>query len=128
MRDLVHNLGVVPVVAPAVLSATTTSDPVDLIDFGSAALVINTGAIAGAGDFTAKLQHSDTTTGGDFTDVAADDLIGSLPASLAASSAVKVGYKGYKRYLRTVLTKNSGTSIAASAVLVKGYARNRPVA
>ncbi|HEX2529819.1 MAG TPA: hypothetical protein VHL31_26450 [Geminicoccus sp.] len=128
MRDLVHNLGVVPMVAPAVLSATTTSDSVDLLDFGSATLVVNTGAIAGAGDFTAKLQHSDTTTAGDFTDVAADALIGSLPASLTANSVAKVGYWGHRRYLRAVLTKNSGTSIAASAVLVKGYARNRPVA
>ncbi|HEX2527446.1 MAG TPA: hypothetical protein VHL31_14255 [Geminicoccus sp.] len=128
MRDLVHNLGVVPMVAPAVLSATTTSDPVDLLDFGSAMLVINTGAIAGAGDFTVKLQHSDTTTGSDFIDVAADALIGSLPASLTANSVSKVGYWGHRRYLRAVLTKNSGTSIAAGAMLVKAHARNRPVA
>jgi hypothetical protein len=41
---------------------------------------------------------------------------------------VKVGYAGFKRYLRVVVTKNSGTSIAAGAVLVKGHAAQRPVA
>jgi hypothetical protein len=90
-------------------------------------LVINTGAIVGARDFSPKLQESDTT-GADFTDVAAGALIGTPPTSLAANAAVKVGYWGHKRYLRVVLTKNSGTSIAAGAMLVKAHARNRPVA
>lgn len=127
MRDLVSNIGVAQVVAPAVLAATTTSDPIDLAGFDSAAIVINTGAIAGSGDFTAKLQESDTTTSGDFTDVVAGDLLGSFPASLAAADVLKVGYRGHKRYLRAVLTKNSGTSIAAGVVIVKGHARDRPV-
>jgi hypothetical protein len=128
MRDIANNFAAVAVVAPAVLAATNTSAAIDLIGFGSAAVVINTGAIAGAGDFTAKLQESDTTTGGDFTDVAASDLVGSFPASLAADSVVKVGYIGNKRHLRLVTTKNGGTSIAASAVMIKGAAASRPVA
>jgi hypothetical protein len=128
MRDIVSNIGVVQVVAPAVLAATDTSGPVDLGGFESAAVVIHTGAIAGAGDFTAKLQEADTSTPGDFTDVAAGDLLGAFPASLAAASLVKVGYRGHKRYVRTVITKNSGTSIAAGVVIVKGDARQRPVA
>lgn len=128
MRDLANNLGIVQAVAPAVLSATNTSAAIDLLGFGSAALVINTGAIVTAGDFTPKLQESDTTTPGDFTDVAAGDLVGTFPASLAADSVVKVGYIGNKRYVRTVLTKNGGTSIAAGAVIVKANAHTRPVA
>lgn len=128
MRDIANTIGVVQAVAPAVLSATTTSAAIDLLGFKSAALVINTGAIASAGDFTAKLQESDTTTSGDFTDVAAANLVGTFPASLAADSIVKVGYIGSKRYLRTVITKNSGTSIAAGAVVIKGRAYKRPVA
>lgn len=128
MRDIVHNIGTVQALAPAVLAATTTGAALDLNGFESAALVINTGAIAGSGDFTAKLQESDTTTSGDFTDVAASALQGAFPASLAADSVAKVGYAGFKRYLRVVVTKNSGTSIAAGAVLVKGHAAHRPVA
>jgi hypothetical protein len=127
MRDLVHNIGAVQVVGPAVLSATNTSAAIDLSEFGSAALIINTGAIAGSGDFTAKLQDSDDGSTG-WADVAAGDLIGTFPASLAADSVVKIGYAGNKRYVRTVITKNSGTSVAAGAVLVKGNPRHAPVA
>lgn len=128
MRDLAHNIATIQAVAPAVLSATNTSSALDLLGFESAAIVINTGAIVSSGDFTAKLQESDTTTGGDFTDVAAADLIGTFPASLVADSVVKVGYIGSKRYVRTVITKNGGTSIAVGAVLVKGHPADRPVA
>jgi hypothetical protein len=128
MRDLANNIGAVLALSPAVQAATIKGSAIDLLGFESAAIVINTGAIAGAGDFTAKLQESDTTTDGDFTDVAAGHLIGSLPASLEADSTVKQGYRGFKRYIRVVLTKNSGTSIAAGAVAVKGHAHLRPVA
>ena len=127
MRDLAHNIGVVAAVAPAVLSATNTSAAIDLLGFDSVAVVINTGAIVSSGDFTATIEESDTTTGGDFTTVAAADLIGTLPASLAASTVYKVGYIGTKRYVRTVIAKNSGTSIAASALVVKGNPGDAPV-
>ena len=128
MRDLAANIGPVQAVAPAVLSATNTSNPVDLLGFNSVALVLNTGAIVSAGDFTAKLQESDTTTSGDFVDVAAADLVGELPAALAADSVYKQGYVGNKRYIRTVITKNGGTSIAACAAIVKGHPAVAPVA
>jgi len=126
MRDNANNIAPVQVVAPAVLSGNNTSAAIDLAGFESATVVINTGAIVGDGDFTAKLQESDETGGGTFTDVDAADLIGTFPAALEANSVVKVGYKGHRRYVRTVITKNSGTSIAAGAVLVKGHAHTRP--
>ncbi len=74
MRDLAHNLGVVQALIPQVLAATDTSAAIDLFGFDSAMVVINTGAIVSSGNFTAKLQESDTTTSGDFTDVAAATL------------------------------------------------------
>lgn len=126
MRDIANNIAVVQAVAPAVLSATNTSAAIDLLDARSAAVVVNTGSIVSAGDFTAKLQESDTTTGGDFADVASGDLVGSFPASLAADDVAKVSYIGHKRYIRTVITKNSGTSIAAGASVVKSM-NQRPV-
>lgn len=128
MRDLVHNIGVAQALVPAVISATTTGTAIDLSGFESAAFVISTGAIVGSGDFTAKVQESDTTTDGDFADVAASSLQGTLPASLAANSIVKVGYAGFKKNARLVITKNGGTSIAISAAVVKGHAAQRPVA
>jgi hypothetical protein len=127
MRDTVHNIGVVQALAPGAIIATATGAALDLRGFESAAIIVNTGAIVGAGDFTAKLQESDTTTDADFTDVAASGLQGAFPASLAAASVVKVGYAGFKRYVRLVVTQNSGTSIAVGAVLVKGHAAQCPV-
>lgn len=128
MRDLASNIGTVQAIAPAVLTATTTGEVIDLAGFNSAAVVINTGAIAGDGDFTAKVQESDTTTPGDFADVVAADLIGSFPASLPAASVIRIGYIGTKRYVRVVVTKNGGTSIGLGAVVVQGSAAQRPVA
>ncbi|MDF2809510.1 MAG: hypothetical protein K0S56_541 [Microvirga sp.] len=127
MRDNASDIGVALIVAPAVLTATNTSAAVDLRDFDAATLVINTGVIAGAGNFTAKLQESDASGSG-FADVAAANLIGTLPAVLEASTAYKQGYIGGKRYVRSVITLNSGTSIAAGAVIVKSHAAQKPVA
>ncbi|MFU0504015.1 hypothetical protein [Pseudaminobacter sp. NGMCC 1.201702] len=128
MRDLASNIGVAATLVPATQAATLKGTAVYLRDYDSAALVINTGAIVGAGLYVMSLQESDTTTDGDFTDVAADDMVGSLPASLAASSTYKVSYVGNKRYLRAVITKTSGTSIDAGAVVVLGRAHRSPIA
>lgn len=127
MRSIEPNIGAAQVIAPVVVTATTTSAAIDLQGFESAALIVNTGAIGGAGDFTAKLQESDASGSG-FADVDAAHLTGTFPASLEADSVVKVGYIGFKRYLKAVVTKNSGTSIAASAVLIKGHPHDAPVA
>lgn len=127
MRDISHNIGVKNAISPAVQSATIKGNAIDTAGFNSVAIIVNSGAIASAGDFTAKLQHSHTTTDGDFVDVTAIDQTGAYPASLAADSAVKAGYIGNRRYVRVVLTKNSGTSIAAGAVAVLGHAADRPV-
>ncbi|MCV0384887.1 MAG: hypothetical protein K5821_00415 [Nitrobacter sp.] len=128
MRDLASNIGVVASLVPAVQTATLKGTAVDLRGYDSAALVINTGAIAGAGLFDVKLQESDTTTDGDFTDVAAANLIGDLPAALEASTVYRQSYIGTKRYIRAVITQQSGTSIAAGAVVVLGHATQRPIA
>lgn len=128
MKDTYSDFGLVAATVPQVLAATDTSPAIDLQGFNSALVVVNTGAIVSAGDFTTKLQESDTTTSGDFTDVVAGDLLGAFPASLAASTVYKVGYKGAKRYIRTVTTKNGGTSIAAGIVVLRGHPYDAPVA
>lgn len=128
MRDMASDMAVRESVRPAVHSATATGETVDRADFEAATAVIATGAIAGSGDFTPKLQHSDTTTGGDFEDVPAGDLIGEFAATLEANATYRVGYVGGRRYLRAVLTNNSGTSIAASAVIVLERPGKKPAA
>jgi hypothetical protein len=128
MRDIANNIGVAQTLAPVDYAATTKGTAVDLQGFNSAAVIVNTGAITSAGLYAVSVQESDTTTDGDFTDVVAADLVGALPASLAATSVYKVGYVGSKRYIRAVITKTSGTSIVAGALVVKGNAADKPVA
>lgn len=130
MRDIYHNFLAVQALAPSVKSASADGAAVDLSGFDSVLIVVNTGAIAGDGEFTAKLQESDTTTPGDFSDVDAADQLGSFPATLAADAAYRVGYIGSKRkrYVRVVLTKAGGTSIAAGAVAVLGHPAIAPLA
>ncbi|TIL94797.1 MAG: hypothetical protein E5Y73_09690 [Mesorhizobium sp.] len=127
MRDIYNNIDVDQAIIPAVYAATTAGAVVDLLGYNSAALVINSGAIAGAGLYVVSLEESDASGSG-FAAVAAGDMQGTLPASLAADSVVKVGYLGHKRYLKATITKTSGTSIAAGAVIVKGNAAKKPVA
>ena len=128
MRDFASNVGLTSTLDPAVQAATIKGAAVSIRDAGKAFALVHTGAIVGAGDFTAKLQESDTTTDADFTDVGAANLIGTFPATLLTATVVKVGYIGGKGYLRTVLTKNGGTSIAASSVIETAALRARPVA
>lgn len=128
MRDLYSNIGAVLALAPAVKTAAGEGPAIDTKGFGSVAILVNTGAVAGSGDFGVKLQESDTTTGGDFTDADAAVVDSNAPATLAASSTYKLGYRGFKRYVRLALTMAGGTSIAAGAVAVLGQAQSRPVA
>jgi len=129
MRDLVHNLGVALALSPAVQAATIKGTAIDLLGFESVMFVINTGAIASAGNFTVTVEESDTTTDGDFAAAPAAAVIGSsLADPLTADGSFKVGYIGSKRYARIVATKNSGTSIAAGAVAIKGHPHTAPVA
>jgi hypothetical protein len=127
MKDLYSNVGIDAAVVPATLTATNTSAAIDLQGFESAMVIIQTGAIGGAGNFTPKLTEC-ATSGGTYTDVADADLNGIFPAVLAASSIYRVGYRGSKRFIKTVLTLNSGTNILAGAMIVKGDPANGPVA
>lgn len=128
MKDLFSNVRVAAALAPAVQGSATTTAALDLRDFGSVVYAVETGAIAGDGDFGVKLQHSDTTTSGDFVDVPAALVASNAPATLVASSAYKLGYKGTKRYTRLALTKAGGTSIAAGATAILGQPKLAPVA
>lgn len=117
-RDMYSNISAVAALAPAVQSANVNGAAIDLKDAMSVAFVLNTGAIVSAGDFSAKVQESDTTTSGDFTDAAAEHVDSNAPATLEAASTYRLGYRGTKRYARIVLTKAGGTSIAAGAVAI----------
>jgi len=128
MRDLYNNIGAVLALAPAVQSAAITGTAIDLQEFGSVVFAVNTGAIVSDGDFGVKVQHSDTTTSGDFVDAPAADTVSNAPQTLEASSSYKLGYTGSKRYCRIAVTKAGGTSIALGAMAILGQPAVAPVA
>ncbi|SEK23457.1 hypothetical protein SAMN04515666_1014 [Bosea lupini] len=126
-RDLASNIADVPAIAPAVQSAAADGAAIDTKGFSSLAFLVNTGAIVGSGDFGVKLQESDSSGSG-FTDVAADQVDTTAPATLTATSSYKLGYRGNKRFVRLALAKTGGTSIALGAIAVLGHPDHAPVA
>jgi len=127
MRDLFSNIGARLALAPAVKTAAGEGPAIDLLSFGSVTFAVNTGAIAGDGDFGVKVQESDLSASG-FTDADASVVDTNAPATLTADGAFKLGYRGHKRFVRLSLTKAGGTSIAAGAVAVLGNPAVAPVA
>jgi hypothetical protein len=119
-KGLYHNLKAIPAIASG--SKADAADGAEIDRKGSQGLmfVVNTGAVTGAGDFGVKVQESDVS-GADYTDAAADDVLGNAPATLAGTSAYQVEYIGKKRFVRLAVTKASGTSIQLGAIALIGH-------
>lgn len=115
-RDIKNNIKAHVSIAPQVVTTGAQSGTaIDTRDADAAAVIFTFGAIVGAGAMTVKLQESDTTTGGDFTDVAAADQEGTVVTPALTGTTQVLGYKGSKRYIRPVATLDSGTSVAVCA-------------
>lgn len=125
MRDLYSNIAAVQALASASRSAAITGASIDLLATLGAALIVNTGAITGDGDFGATIQESDDGT--DWANVAADQVQTDAPATLEANATYRLGYVGWRRFIRLSLTKAGGTSIQVGAVAVLAPAE-RPAA
>lgn len=126
-KDSYSNVSAVQALVPAVKTVAGDGATIDMKGYSSLLFVLNTGAVAGDGDFGAKVQEA-VTGSGDWADADASDVLGEIPATLAASSAYRVAYIGSKRYVRLALTKEGGTSIAAGAVAILGMPHHAPVA
>lgn len=121
-KDLKSNVDIVESLAPASRTAAVNGTGVDLRGYSSAMAVIQAGAAGGTTpSFTFKVQESDDDS--TYADVAAADLDGGQPAAItAAQAAVRIGYKGAKRYARVIISAVSGTSptLLCSAAIVRG--------
>ena len=87
-----------------------TTNIADLKDFdGDIQIILDAGAAAASGTMTGKIQHSDTTTSNDFSDVTGG---GFTAVAQAASKQVKtLNRDALKRYIRFVGTiAASGTT------------------
>ena len=118
LRDLKTNITLVQVLVPVARTATATSAAFDLQGFHSAVIEVSTGALTTDASVVPSLTEC-ATSGGDFTAVAAADLIGSF-ATLTANSIQQVGYRGTKRYVKVVLTAADTKSVTNSVTLIKG--------
>lgn len=125
MRDLHSKVKSVVSIIPAVYSANATGIGVDTQGFNSVEMLFATGADVGS-THAPEIQHSDSLGSG-YVTVPAGDLIGSLPADMAASSAYRQGYKGGKRYVRAFVT-TAGISLAYSATCLLSNPDQQPVA
>jgi len=125
------DIGVSPQ-APTASGTAIKGSAIDRTGFDSCVLAVFTGVDAGTPDsfsVAGKLQHSDTTTDGDFS-----DLTGASVTAITAEntlSEVDVNLADAKRYIRAVVTPTyvggSTPSVHLGALVIKGGARNPPV-
>ena len=106
-----------------IVATTTASKVMDVAGFSSASVAVMFGGLTGQAatkTVTPVLQESDTTVGADFTDVAADDIDGAFVTVEnvdKAGTVQRVGYKGYKKYIRVNLVVVGAPTETKVAVL-----------
>jgi len=126
----IHNLGsktdLLSLHKTAVVSATGAGTPayVDLLNYeGDVAFMIDAAA-GGAGiTRTAKLQHSATTTSGDFADITGGGFTAAA-ANTAFSEKIYLNSDNLLRYVRVLFTVSGGSgtgSVSVTALASKKY-------
>lgn len=119
LRDAKVHAETLQSLVPAVRTATANGVTVDLQGMKSARIDVQVGAVVAAGNQTAKVQHGEQSDGSDAADVAATDLVGAFTSPLVQDTPQTVSYIGNKRYVRVVITHNSGTSVATGATVTR---------
>lgn len=133
MRDLHNNVKGARGISPAAIisaNGTTTSQTIDVAEFGSVEFFFLSGAITD-GTFTVTLYEGDASDMSDEAAVADADLLGTEPvfADTDDNTVKKVGYKGNKRYVRAkVVQAGATTGGFISCLVVQGHPKTAPVA
>ena len=124
MRDMKNNFDAVNSIDPDDYTADVNGAGIDLRAFDGSAVVFSVGTVTD-GTHTPKIQESDDNS--NWNDVNASDQEGSL-VDLASDTNQRVGYKGSKRYVRSVLTIAGATTGAqVAALVVRGIPHHAPV-
>ena len=115
--DKLQHFPLHPVAQETATVTGATTNIADLKDFGGdIQVILDSGAAASSGTMTGKLQHSDTTTSGDFEDVTGGGF--TAVAQAASKQVITLNRDGLKRYVRFVGTiASSGTTTYS----VNGY-------
>lgn len=134
MNDLHHNIKASVALNTTAIAANGSTDGaiIDTAGFDSLEFVIQSGALTD-GSYTPSFTEGDDPALGDGTAVAAGDLLGTIAGATFAAgddnTVKRIGYRGYKRYVRLTITAATVTTGGAiSAIAVQGDARHRPVA
>jgi hypothetical protein len=106
-----------PVAQETATFTGATTNIADLKDFdGDIQIILDSGAAAASGTMTGKIQHSATTTSGDFEDATGGGF--TAVAQAASKQVITLNKDGLKRYIRFVGTiASSGTTTYS----VNGY-------
>ena len=106
-----------PVASETATFTGATTNIADLKDFdGDIQVILDSGVAAASGTMTGKIQHSDTTTSGDFSDATGGGF--TAVAQVASKQVLTLNRDALKRYIRFVGTiAASGTTIYS----VNGY-------
>jgi hypothetical protein len=106
-----------PVAQETTTFTGATTNIADLKDFdGDIQVILDSGAAAASGTMTGKIQHSDTTTSGDFSDVTGGGF--TAVAQAVSKQVITLNRDELKRYIRFVGTiASSGTTTFS----VNGY-------
>jgi len=136
--DISSVMGVKVGLGTAEYNADTTGSAVDVSNYGSAIVVIQTasGSFDGSNYFKFQLLECASSIG-TFTEVTADDVVGATPdasgtihtinAAQAAPAIKKIGYVGEMPYLKVRLDETGTATITASVAIIGGRPRIAPV-
>jgi hypothetical protein len=106
----------------AVITATGAGTPatVDLVDYeGDIAFIVDSAAAGSGVTLTAKIQHSNTTTSGDFVDVTGGGFTAAA-ANTAFRQKIYLDSNDLRRYVRVLFTVSGGTGSGAISVQALG--------
>jgi hypothetical protein len=122
----IHNLGsktdLLSIHNNAVITATGAGTPatVDLIDYeGDIAFIVDSAAAGSGVTLTAKIQHSNTTSSGDFADVTGGGFTAAA-ANTAFRQKIYLDSNDLRRYVRVLFTVSGGTGAGAISVQALG--------
>lgn len=115
------------------LSGTTAnaSQAIDMQGYEGLAIYLRTHTVTDAGTaagFTMRVQHSNTLVGADFVDCTADQLVpdsaGRTTLTVTDDAADDtlvggVGYRGGRRYVRTITTGTTGTNAVVNVNYIR---------
>lgn len=115
--DKLQHFPLHPVASETVTFTGATTNIADLTDFdGDIQVILDAGAAAASGTMTGVIQHSDTTTGGDFSAAPGGAFV--AVAQAASKQVLTLNRDALKRYIRFVGTiAASGTTTYS----VQGY-------